>query len=43
MRGNWIEFACLLLTDLDGKTQDSLVELGLLPNCRLLSMAYGIF
>ena len=42
MRGNWIEFACLLLTDLTGKNRDSLVELGLLTNCHLLSMAYGI-
>ena len=43
MRGNWIEFACLLLTDFEGKNQDSLVELGLSLNCHLLSMIYGSF
>ena len=41
MRRNWIEFACLLLTDLEGKNQDSFVELGLLANYRFLSMGYG--
>ena len=43
MRGNWIEFACLLLTVLKGKNQDSLVELGQLSNYRLLSTGYGAF
>ena len=43
MRRNWIEFACLVLTDLEGENQDSLVELGLLSNCRLLSLGYGTF
>ena len=32
MRGNWIEFACFLLTDLADRTQDGLVELVLLAN-----------
>ena len=43
MRGNWIEFACLLLTDLEDKNQGSLFESGLLPNYRLLSTGYGTF
>lgn len=36
MRGNWIEFACFLLTDLEGKNQDSLSSLA----CYLIAIYY---
>ncbi len=32
MRGNWIEFACFLLTDLEDGIRTALVELVLLSN-----------